>query len=119
MSFITYSPEGLWKRTLHLLNNLFQEKPELKSSPKSYFVAVVEIHTIILQDLAEVFESSTELDNTTPTIEQIHNSLSRVEHVLLGKKSAEKYKKNIRGCCLYTDHLSHSLYSYNRTCHIL
>lgn len=120
MSLIaSYSPEALWKRTIILLNNLFQQKPELKTSPKSYFVATIEIHNIILKDLSEVFESSTQLDNTIPTIDQIHLSLCHVEHVLLGKKSNEKYKKDIRGCCLYTDHLSQSLYSYNRTCHIL
>lgn len=116
---VSYSPEGLWKRTIQLLNNLFKEKPTLNTSPKSYFVATIEIHNIILKDLSEVFESAIEIDNTTPTIEQIHTSLSRVEHVLLGKKSDEKYKKDIRGCCLYTDYLSMSLYSYNRSCLII
>ena len=37
MSLIaSYSPEALWKRTIILLNNLFQQKPELKTSPKSF-----------------------------------------------------------------------------------
>ena len=117
--FATYSPERLWKRTLYLLNNLFIEKPNFDSSPKSYFVATIEIHNIVLQDLSEVFKSTIELDNSIPTIGQIYTSLTRVEQVLLGKNSSKKYKQDIRGCCLYTDHLSNSLYSYHRTCHIL
>ena len=121
MSFlVTYSPESLWRRTVRLLNGLFQEKPKLATTPQSYFVATLHIHNLILQDLSEVFEPpATDEEENTPTMEQIHASLVRVETVLLGTSKADAYPKTIRGCCDYTDHLTRALYSSKRHCVLL
>jgi hypothetical protein len=116
--FASYSPESLWKRTHRLLNGLFQEKPDLETCPKSYFVATIHIHNIILKDLSEIFQSETARDQEIPTLAQIHQSLAQVEHVLLGKTSADKYNKDMRGCCLYTDNVAKSLHSYPSTCQL-
>ena len=104
--FRTYSPQTLWVATLTLVNTLFHIPPTLPQQPSSYFTAILCAHQWIRNDLKGIFEDVV-VESTTATIEKVHTSCQELEKMLFN--SCYDCPATIKGCHLYTEHLTYRL----------
>jgi hypothetical protein len=120
MSLIkTYSPKTLWVSTLRLLNVIFRHPPAVSVDPVSYFQAVLDMHVFINEDLKGTLPDKCEVDSSTPvaTIELIYHSLTALEKMLFG--TSRQFAVSVEGCCLYTEHVEHTLSQSKNRCRLL
>jgi hypothetical protein len=120
MSLIkTYSPKSLWVSTLRLLNVIFRHPPAVSVDPVSYFQAVLDIHVFINEDLKGTLpiECEDESSNPVATIELIYHSLTSLEKMLFG--TTRPFAVTVEGCCLYTEHVEHTLSQSKNRCRLL
>jgi len=75
-------------------------------TPASYFKEVLTMHALIRKDLNGVLQPIPNQAKTV-TVEQVHASLASMEQQLFG--IASKFDADLRGCCLYTNHLEKQL----------
>lgn len=120
MSLIkTYSPKTLWVSTLRLLNVIFRHPPTVTVDPVSYFQAVLDMHVFINEDLKGTLTEECEATSSNPvaTIELIYHSLTTLEKMLFG--TSRSFVVSVEGCCLYTEHVEHTLSQSRNRCRLL
>jgi hypothetical protein len=111
--FKTYTPKYLFQLTLKLANSMFHAPPYVPTTPKSFFTATVMLHAQINDDLNEVIHVSEGTTQNT-TIKTIHASICNLEKQLFGTET--EFEVDIRGCCLYTQHLEQRLTLHTSRC---
>ena len=104
--FRTYTPKYLFQLTLKLANSMFHAPPYVSTTPKSFFTATMMLHDKIRQDLNEVIVVS-EVPASGEVTTTIHASIYNLEKQLFGTET--DFDVDIRGCCLYTQHLEQRL----------